>query len=227
MAENIVVNDVTYNGVAAVAMETASGGTVLYYPDAVRYNPQELTEAQKTQARENIGAASVEAEIPYIVGNSAEAGVWTGTCDKITEYREGLTILYKTNVAGVSGGSTLNINNLGAVAVCRNASTAVTTIYPAGTVLMLTYSSDKWLTADYDANSKNTAGTSNKAATKLYLIGGASQSSSGVTTYSNSSVYIGTDNCLYSNGKKVAVADDIPTVDSIIAALPKYAGEVS
>jgi hypothetical protein len=146
--------------------------------------------------------------VHYIVGNSTTAGVWTGTCNDIAEYFDGLTIAYKTNIAGVSGGTTLNINNLGAVAVKRNASTAVTTTYPVGSVIVLTYSAGAWLTADYDANTKNTAGTSNKAATKLYLVGGASQSSSGVTTYSNKNVYIGTDNCLYSNGRKTMVIVD-------------------
>jgi hypothetical protein len=48
----------------------------------------------------------------------------------------------------------------------------------------------------------------------MYLVGGTSQSSSGVTTYTNKNVYIGTDNCLYSNGKKVATADEIPDLIS-------------
>ena len=150
--------------------------------------------------------------VHYIVGNSTTAGVWTGTCNDIAEYFDGLTIAYKTNIAGVSGGTTLNINNLGAVAVKRNASTAVTTTYPVGSVIVLTYSGGSWLTADYDANTKTTAGSSNKADTKMYLVGGTSQSSSGVTTYSNKNVYIGTDNCLYSNGKKVTTEDDVNTL---------------
>ncbi|MBE6871449.1 MAG: SGNH/GDSL hydrolase family protein [Ruminococcaceae bacterium] len=149
--------------------------------------------------------------IYYIVGNGDTAGVWTGTCEDITEYYDGLTILFKLNVAGVSGGSTLNINGLGACAVKRNASTAVTTTYPAGSIVMLTYSGGVWLTADYDANTKTSAGTSNKVGTKMFLVGGTSQNSSGVTTYTNTNCYIGTDNCLYSNGKKVAEEEDIPT----------------
>ena len=157
--------------------------------------------------------------IPYIVGDSTTAGTWTGTCEDITEYYEGLTILYKTNVAGGSSSTTLDINGLGAIAVNRNASTAVTTIYPAGSVVMLTYSGGAWLTADYDANSKNTAGTSNKADTKMYLVGATSQTSSGTTTYTNKNVYIGTDNELYSNGKKVAKEDDIPDVSGMVKSV--------
>ncbi len=58
MAENISVNGVTYNGVDTVEFETPEGKSVGFYPDAVRYNAQELTEEQRAQARENIGVKS-------------------------------------------------------------------------------------------------------------------------------------------------------------------------
>jgi lysophospholipase L1-like esterase len=157
---------------------------------------------------ENRKLAKKAQGIFYIVGDSTTAGVWTGTSQEITEYFDGLTVAYKTNIAGVSGGSTLNINGLGAIPVMRNSDTAVTTTYPAGSVILLTYSEGSWLTADYDANTKTTTGTSNKAATKLYLAGATSQSSSGTTTYSNKNCYIGTDNCLYSNGIRTVTLDD-------------------
>lgn len=48
----------------------------------------------------------------------------------------------------------------------------------------------------------NTAGATNKVDTKLFLIGAESQTTA-PQTYSNQYVYIGTDNCLYSLGKKV------------------------
>ena len=154
--------------------------------------------------------------IHYIVGDSTTAGTWTGTCEEITEYFDGLTVAYKVNIAGASGGTTLNINGLGAAAVIRNASTAVTTTYPVGSLLLLTYTTTdnvgRWLIADYDANTKNSAGSGNKTETKLYLVGTASQSSSGTTSYSNANVYIGTDNCLYSGGAKVMVEDDVITL---------------
>ena len=150
--------------------------------------------------------------VHYIVGNSTTAGVWTGTCNDITEYFDGLTIAYRTNIAGVSDGTTLNINGLGAAAVRRNVS-AVTTHYGVDSLLHLTYTTidgvGYWQMADYDSNTKTSAGTSNKVGSKMYIVGGTSQSSSGVTTYTNKNVYIGTDNCLYSNGKKVTTADDI------------------
>lgn len=58
------------------------------------------------------------------------------------------------------------------------------------------------IAADPGSNTVNTAGATNKVDTKLFLIGAESQTTS-PQTYSNQYVYIGTDNCLYSLGKKV------------------------
>lgn len=59
MAEDIVVNGVTYNGVDSIALKNKEGKDVRYFADAVRYMAQTLTEEQKAQARANIGAAAV------------------------------------------------------------------------------------------------------------------------------------------------------------------------
>lgn len=58
------------------------------------------------------------------------------------------------------------------------------------------------IAADPGSDTVNTAGATNKVATKLFLIGAESQTTA-PQTYSNRYVYIGTDNCLYSLGKKV------------------------
>ncbi len=55
MAQDVVVNGTTYPDVETVVMTDKSGNTIPYYPDAVRYSAQTLTEAQKEQARKNIG----------------------------------------------------------------------------------------------------------------------------------------------------------------------------
>lgn len=60
MSENIVINGTKYPGVSALKMVNENGKEVAFYPDAVRYNHQTLSEEEKTQARSNIGAASVE-----------------------------------------------------------------------------------------------------------------------------------------------------------------------
>lgn len=52
-----------------------------------------------------------------------------------------------------------------------------------------------------DTDTKNTAGSTNSTS-KLFLIGATSQAAN-PQTYSNAKVYIGTDNCLYSNNAKV------------------------
>lgn len=54
-------------------------------------------------------------------------------------------------------------------------------------------------------NTKNTAGTTNKTGTKMFLAA-ATEQSANPTTYSNSNCYIGTDDCLYSGGTKVLTA---------------------
>lgn len=51
-------------------------------------------------------------------------------------------------------------------------------------------------------DTKNTAGSTEQASTKLYLVGAKSQAAN-PQTYSNAKCYIGTDNCLYSNNTKV------------------------
>lgn len=50
-----------------------------------------------------------------------------------------------------------------------------------------------------NTNTTTTTSSANKTGTKLFLVGATSQTSSGVTTYSNSNVYVGTDNKLYGN----------------------------
>ena len=58
MAQDVVVNGTTYPAVEAVSMNNANGNTTMYYPDAVRYVEQTLTDAQKEKARDNIGAVA-------------------------------------------------------------------------------------------------------------------------------------------------------------------------
>jgi hypothetical protein len=94
--------------------------------------------------------------IYYIEGSGDEDGTagstWVGSHDDITEYYNGLMIAYKIGVAGASGGTTLNINKLGVVAVKRNGSTTVTTQYAVGSILFLTYDEETWQITDYDTN---------------------------------------------------------------------------
>ena len=155
--------------------------------------------------------------IYYVEGTGSTAGTWLGSHDDITSYYPGLMIAYKIGIAGASA-TTLNINNLGAVTVVKNATTAISTNFAVNSVIFLVYTVDSgtayWKAHDYDANTKNTTGTSEKASTKLYITGATSQTSSGTTTYSNKKVYIGTDNCLYSNDNKVVTQADTATTSA-------------
>lgn len=67
----------------------------------------------------------------------------------------------------------------------------------------------------------DTAGALNSTS-KLFIIGAKTQSNS-PTTFTNSSCYIGTDSCLYSNSKKVLTSSDLtnyPTRTSITTLYP-------
>lgn len=129
--------------------------------------------------------------------STAKVSSWTGSHPDITDYYPGLTILYKVGVAGNTT-TTLNINTLGAVKVVRNATTNISTAYPAKSVVLLVYTVDGstayWKTFDYDSNTKNTTGTANKTGATMYLVGSASQNNEGATTYTNSNIYINTEN---------------------------------
>lgn len=62
------------------------------------------------------------------------------------------------------------------------------------------------INAQQNDDTTNTSGATNLPNTKLFIIGATEQSES-PQTYSNTSVYIGADNQLYSNGKEVSTSD--------------------
>ena len=172
----------------------------------------------------------------YIEGTGTTAGTWVGTHADISAYYAGLTIAYKIPVAGAAT-TKLNINNLGAVTVVKNATTAVSTSFPANSVILLVYTLDGttayWKAHDYNTNTdtKNTTGSTNKASAKMFIIGATSQAAN-PQTYSNVNCYIGSDNCLYSNTKKVVTDDQLASItnddiDAICGAAIYYENEVS
>ena len=105
------------------------------------------------------GTPKIEA-IPYIVGPSSDetAGTWTGSYTGIIELTEGLTIIYVPAVAGAST-TTLNINGLGAKTCYYSGTSKLTTHYPVGTPILLTYHNNGWRRADYNSNTTYSAGT--------------------------------------------------------------------
>ena len=193
-------------GVIFGAVADGTIWNVIYTADGIAVMPQPILSS--TEWIDNPNA------IYYAEDSGSTAdGIWEATVDNITSLFDGLSVKYKVTVAGSSDGVTFNINGLGAKTVYMRGTTKLTTHFAVNTMITLIYNATNgaWYCTDYDANTKTSSGTSNKTGTKMYLVGGTSQSSSGVTTYTNSKVYIGTDNELYSNGKKVAHAEDIPT----------------
>ena len=121
--------------------------TTVTLPVATQSSNGLLSSADKIKLDKSTG---INQSIPYIVGPDTDttAGTWTGTYSGITEYNDGLTIIYVPKVAGAST-TTLNINNIGSKVCYYNGSSKLTTHYPAGTPILLTYSGGYWKRSDY------------------------------------------------------------------------------
>ena len=126
------------------------------------------------------------------IGDTTTPIYWTGTKFSACTPYSGATVLMANNLKGGATGS------------IPYQTTANTTSFLAigleGQVLKVgSGGTPVWGT---DNDTKNTAGSTNSGSTKLFLIGAKTQDVNPIT-YSNSNVYIGTDNHLYSNGSKV------------------------
>ena len=101
----------------------------------------------------------------YIAGSGTAAvtskpynyAKWEGTDDKITEYYNGLTILYKVGVAGNGTyGTCLRINNLAYHPVVTQTNTMISTRYGVGAIILLVYTDSLSGTVYANANSSST-----------------------------------------------------------------------
>lgn len=134
--------------------------------------------------------------IPFIIGTSSTAGTWLGTLDGLTEYYDGLIILYKPSVKGAST-TTLNLNGLGAKNCYINNTTKLTTHFPALQPILLVYSSSQnsgcWMCLDNywtdntvpSAISSTAAATAAKVASCSYYTANADSYIHVVMRYSN------------------------------------------
>ena len=106
----------------------------------------------------NVGGSDYNLSVPFVVGTGSTAGTWLGSLDGLTEYYDGLLILYKPSVKGAST-TTLNINSLGAKTCYLTNTTKLTTHYPANQPILLSYSTSQnsgcWMAIDnyVDGNS--------------------------------------------------------------------------
>lgn len=83
---------------------------------------------------EDSGGANAVTTSPYTCAK------WVGTDNTITSLYSGLTVAFKIAFAGHGTyGTSLNINSLGEHPVIANATTLVSTRYPVGSIVILTY----------------------------------------------------------------------------------------
>lgn len=106
-----------------------------------------------------VPVSSGGSSIPFIIGTGSTAGTWLGTISGITEYYDGLIILYKPSIAGAST-TTLNLNNLGEKTVYINNTTKLTTHFPVDQPILIVYSASQnsgcWMCIDNYWSDKNT-----------------------------------------------------------------------
>lgn len=154
--------------------------------------------------------------------SSTTAGTWLAKTDRISAYTDGQLFIYKVAKAG-SSTTTLNITGsagtaLGAKTIYRTGSTKLTTQYAVGSYVMLYYSSSLNSGSFLVVNDSDIKTTSGNTDSKIFLIGTTSQSTSGETTYSHDTAYVGTDGCLYSGGTKVSIVGHTHEVTTANAA---------
>ena len=134
----------------------------------------------------NINTVVNSAPLYFVNGtNTATSGAWTGNLPNgVTEYYNGLTIRFRLS-ASPSGNATLQLGSLAACPVYINQNSRVTTHYPKGSILTLTYYDGNWYMANYDSSTWDAA---RMGQAHLYA---------GVSVYCNTLVGIGVDGKAY------------------------------
>lgn len=120
--------------------------------DAVLHTEQTLTDEQKAQARENIGAAPDFSTKP-IAATSTDGVVYTATVEGISSLDIGVSFILIPHVASNTNDGaiiTLNVNNLGAKEIRRHTSLSanyrVTDLYlAANRPVRVTYDGTYWI----------------------------------------------------------------------------------
>lgn len=140
MANNPYINKVNYGNQTLIDLtsDTVTADTML-----------SGTTAHDRSGAPIVGTLPQTDGVFFVEGSNSIAAVttspyyaaqWMGTSSKITSLYTGLTIVYKNDVAGHGTyGTVLNINNLGAHPVVRNATTMVGTSYPINSAIVMTY----------------------------------------------------------------------------------------
>lgn len=178
-----------------------------------------------TDTKNTAGATNLAATKLFLIGATAQnaspvsysnANCYVGTDNCLysggTKVLTGITKAMVTDALGYTPPTT--DTNTWRTVQCNGTSIGNNTLnLKAGTNVSISASNGTLTISSTDTNTdtdtKNTAGATNLASTKLFIIGATAQNANPVS-YSNSNCYIGTDNCLYSGGSKVATGT-IPT----------------
>ena len=157
-----------YDGTQYVFMGWAYDANTTYSAATASANGL-MTKEQFTKLS-NIDAYATS--IPFIVGTqTAVTGTWTGTTSEISALYDGLTIRYWLPYNG-SGNATLNLTlsgggTTGAKNIYKSGTTRVTTHFPAGNIITMTYRVDAvisgsttkytgwWVDAEYNSDTYN------------------------------------------------------------------------
>lgn len=101
-----------------------------YINNAFGLNPESVSSSSPYAAKQN--------STYYVEGTGTTSGTWLGSISGLTSYYDGLTIRYKIPTNGAST-TTLNINGIGAATIYHYGTSKLTTHYPVGSVISLTY----------------------------------------------------------------------------------------
>ena len=124
--------------------------------------------------------------LPIVYGYDHDVvGVWTGNSDDITEYTEGMSIIYVPGVEG-STNTTLDINGLGSRNILIN-NANLAKQYKAGCPIILVYIKGVWRISDYYTNDVNLINET--TSTSSYYLTMTNQKSGELYSYSNAKLY--------------------------------------
>lgn len=196
------------NGTAAVGSETAKfarGDHVHPLQTTVSGNAGSATKLATARTIDGVSFNGTAAITHY--GTCSTAAATAAKTVSVTGFTlaTGAKVTVKFTVTNTASSPTLNVNSTGAKAIYYRGAAISAGYLAANRTYTFVYNGTQYeLIGDInvDTNSTTTTGTTNKTGTKLYLAGATTQATA-PTTYSNSGVYIGTDNKIYSNGTVV------------------------
>lgn len=130
----------------------------------------------------------------------------------------GAMVVVKFTVTNSAANPTLNVSSTGAKAIYYKGAAITAGYLKASRVYLFIYNGTQWdLVGDVDTTVADTdkKTSSGNTSSKIFLVGATSQSTSGQTTYSHDTAYVGTDGCVYSNSTKVSVEGHAHTTDNL------------